>query len=176
MFKKDCLLVVNQIYHRMVTLLRCFTALDVGVNRSSHFRCVFTVYPFIIFLAAPNKTIIPILCSPPLSNKIMGRTSTKFSSILSRFEKSSGSQFDLLRLASSSSLTSTTSSSRSSTAQQLDHMTSSSHESSYEASEHTGRASLPCRMLASWYDDEDDDSDDEIEIQETPAPSRSSGR
>ena len=97
----------------------------------------------------------------------------KFSSILSRFETNSGSQFGLLRLVSSSSLTSTTSLSRSSTSQRLEQMmTPSSHESSHEASEHAGGASLSCRMLASWYDD--DDSDDEVEIQETPAPPRSS--
>lgn len=144
-----------------------------GVNRLFTFSAC--IYSLIIFFATPNKIIIPLLCSPLKSqtNIIMGRTSAKFSSILSRFEKKSGSQFDLLRLASSCSLASTTSSSHSSTTQQLDQMTSSSHESSYEASEHTGRASLSCRMLASWYD-EDDESDDEIEIQETPASSRSS--
>lgn len=128
----------------------------------------------IILFATPNKTILnPSFALLPLSNIIMRRSSVKFSSILSRFEKNSGSQFDLLRLASSSSLTSTTSSSRSSTSQRLEQMTTpSSHESSYEASEHTGRASLSCRMLATWYDD--DGSDDEMEIQETSAPSRSS--
>lgn len=110
------------------------------------------------------------------NSRTMRRASAKLSSILSKFEQNSDSQFDLLRWASSSSHSTRTA--RRASIDGSAHSTSSQglltqksfHGRPADVNEHTDRGgSLSGRMLASWYDSDDDDSDDEIDIEEIPS-------